>query len=271
MNYFICPICKNTLEREENSYCCINRHCFDISRKGFINLLRSQKSSHGDDKLMVTARRNFLNKGYYTPLLDTLRKQVLSVAERNCTILDCGCGECWYTANIYEYLVQNNINPDFFGIDVSKEAIFAGAGRNKALKLAVGTVFDIPLADKSCDIVISLFAPFSRDEYVRLLKDNGYFITAFPMENHLWELKKAVYDEPYKNEVADMNIDGFELVESKIVHETITLGTSEDIQSLFSMTPYYYKTSRSDKEKLNNLSALTTQIHFCAAVYRKII
>ena len=270
MSYFICPICKNTLTRENNSYCCDNKHCFDVSRKGFVNLLRSQKSSHGDDKLMVNARKAFLNKGYYIPLLNVLNNQILSVATPNCTILDCGCGECWYTSNIYNHLAENNINPEIFGIDVSKEAISSGASRNKSLKLAVATVFDIPLADRSCDIVISLFAPFSREEYLRLLKSNGYFITAFPMENHLWELKKAVYEKPYKNEVSDMKIDGFELVKEETVHEVIELCTSDDIKSLFSMTPYYYKTSRQDKEKLDNLSNLETQIHFCVATYKKI-
>lgn len=271
MNYFICPICREPLERGEHSCHCINNHCFDISRKGFINLLRSQKSSHGDDKLMVTARKNFLDKGYYTPLLEVLQRQLISVSHPQCIILDCGCGECWYTANLYNYLMQNNVDSEFFGIDVSKEAVFSGAGRSKSLKLAVGTVFDIPMSDKSCDIVISLFAPFSRDEYVRVLKDGGCFITAFPMENHLWELKQAVYEKPYKNEVSDMKIDGFELIKSDIVHTEINLCTNEDILSLFSMTPYYYKTSRADKSKLEQLDSLKTQIHFCAATYRKII
>ncbi len=271
MSYFICPICKKPLSREEHSCRCENNHCFDISRKGFVNLLRSQKSSHGDDKLMVNARRDFLNKGYYNPLLNVLKEQILSVSSDNCTILDCGCGECWYTANIYEHLTNNNIKSEFFGIDVSKEAIFAGAGRSKALKLAVGTVFDIPLADNSCDIIISLFAPFSKEEYLRLLKPNGFFITAFPLENHLWELKQAVYDKPYKNEVADMEIDGFMLIKSEDVHNVMELCTNDDIKSLFSMTPYYYKTSRSDKEKLDKIESLKTQIHFRAAIYRKVI
>lgn len=270
MNYFICPICKSSFSREGNSYKCSNNHCFDISRKGFVNLLRSQKSSHGDDKLMVSSRKNFLNKGYYTPLLEVIQKQILSIATNKCTILDCGCGECWYTSNIFNYLSENNIESDFFGIDVSKEAIQSGAGRNKSLKLAVSTVFDIPLSDNICDIVISLFAPFSPNEYLRVLKSQGYFITAFPMENHLWELKSNVYDNPYKNEVADMDINGFELITKEIVHKTINLITNEDIKSLFAMTPYYYKTSQKDKNKLENLESLETQIHFCVATYKKI-
>ena len=212
----------------------------------------------------------FLNKGYYLPLLQIIEKQALTIAENGNTIIDCSCGECWYTANIYEYLAENNIQTNFLGIDVSKEAILAGATRNKSLKLAVATVYDIPVADNSCDIAISLFAPFSGDEYKRILKEKGFFITAFPMENHLWELKQAVYEKPYKNEVSDLNIDGFELISKNVVHAVIDLRTNEDILSLFAMTPYYYKTSREDKEKLDNLSCLKTQIHFCVAVYRKI-
>ena len=270
MNYFICPICKGEFKKVNNSCICPNNHCFDISKKGTINLLRSQKSSHGDDRIMVKARKEFLNKGYYKPLLDNLCEQVLSVAHQNDTIIDCGCGECWYTAGIYEYLLSNGIETNFLGIDVSKEAILSGASRNKAIKLAVATVFDIPVKDDSCDIAISLFAPFSQKEYLRILNKKGYFITAFPMEEHLWELKEAVYEKPYKNEVADMNIDGFELIDKKIVHEYIDITTNEDIISLFSMTPYYYKTSLSDKEKLEKLNKLKTQIHFCSAVYKKV-
>ena len=173
MSYFICPVCREPFTVKNNSCICSNNHCFDISRKGTVNLLRSQKSSHGDDKIMVNARKNFLNNGYYQPLLDVLNSQIISVAADGCTILDCGCGECWYTANIYEHLLHNGINSNFLGIDVSKEAIMAGAGRNKALKLAIATVFDIPVSDNSCDIVISLFAPFSPKEYSRILKEKA--------------------------------------------------------------------------------------------------
>lgn len=269
MSYFICPICKNELIQKENSFLCSENHCFDRSRKGFVNLLRSQKSRHGDDKLMVRARKNFLDRGYYLPLLEVIEKQLKAVVHDNCTVLDCGCGECWYTAHLYEALRKDGISADFLGIDVSKEAVSVGAGRCKALKLAVATVYDIPMADNSCDVILSLFAPFSPQEYRRLLKKNGYLITAFPLREHLWELKQAVYDRPYKNEVSELNIEGFTLISEETVHQTIKLCTNEDICSLFSMTPYYYKTSREDKEKLNALDHLDTQIHFCSAVYQK--
>lgn len=270
MNNFICPVCREPLELKGNSYFCLNNHCFDRSRKGFVNLLCTNKAGHGDDKLMIQSRKAFLEKGYYRPLLNVLEKQLTAVANNGNTVLDCGCGECWYTADLYETLKKSGIETDFFGIDVSKEAISAGASRNKAIHLAVATVFNVPLPDNSCDIILSLFAPSAPDEYLRLLKKGGYFITAFPMEEHLWELKKAVYENPYKNTVSDMKMSGFELVENDTVHETVKICTNEDILSLFSMTPYYYKTSVQDKAKLDRLNELSVQIHFCAAVYKKL-
>jgi len=43
---------------------CENRHCFDIAKSGYVNLILSNKSLHGDDKEMITARRTFLNSRY---------------------------------------------------------------------------------------------------------------------------------------------------------------------------------------------------------------
>ena len=72
---FICPVCKNELSEEERLYRCEKGHCFDKSKFGYVNLWQSQKSSakrHGDDRLMVRARRDFLDEGYYGLLRDML-------------------------------------------------------------------------------------------------------------------------------------------------------------------------------------------------------
>ena len=34
-----CPVCGEKLKLSENSYRCRNRHCFDLSAKGYVNLL----------------------------------------------------------------------------------------------------------------------------------------------------------------------------------------------------------------------------------------
>ena len=41
------------------------------------------------------------------------------------------------------------------------------------------------------------------------------------------------------------------------------------IQNLFAMTPYYWRTSPADAEKLRGLSELTTEVDMILSVYRK--
>ena len=90
-------------------------------------------------------------------------------------------------------------------------------------------------------------------------------------EEHLIDLKRAVYDDVYKNEGRrDLPTDSFELLEERRLTYTIDLETSEDIQNLFAMTPYYYHTSVKDKAKLANLSSLCTKVDVELFIYKKI-
>ncbi len=269
---FSCPVCAQMLELQEKTYRCSNNHCFDKAKQGYVNLLQSQKSSkkrHGDDSLMVKARQDFLEKGYYRNLCNELMKAVSRTAVEDTVLVDLGCGECWYTEQIYNTLVQNGNNPTIFGIDISKQAIIAGAKRCKELKLAVASTAGIPLPDGSCDIVLCVFAPYAQSEVLRVLKRGGVFIKAFPLENHLMGLKRAIYDKPYMNEVNEEIPEGFEKIDFISTQNVINLETNEDIINLFKMTPYYYKTGRNDQMKLEKLDYLETETEFGIVVYKK--
>ena len=64
---FICPKCKEKLEERGGSLYCLNNHCFDIAKEGYVNLmLANDKHSlnPGDNDDMVVSRDLFLNKGY---------------------------------------------------------------------------------------------------------------------------------------------------------------------------------------------------------------
>lgn len=51
---FICPVCKNELNKTGKSFICSNGHCFDMAKSGYVNLLlKSTGVNHGDNKLMV--------------------------------------------------------------------------------------------------------------------------------------------------------------------------------------------------------------------------
>lgn len=257
---FCCPVCRSVLTETERSYVCPFNHNFDKAKQGYVNLLMSNKQgNHGDDRLMVEARQAFLEKGYYAPM----REAVNEAAGKGYTILDAGCGEGYYT-NLFS---ENNT---VFGIDVSKEALKKASRKCKKASFAVASIYDLPIANESLDVVINIFAPDSQSEYLRTLKHGGRLINVTPMENHLMELKMAVYDKPYKNQYVDPNREGFIIQSMKELKYEITLEQKEDITSLFKMTPYYYNTSPSDKQKLNNINKLKTKVEFLITEYKKI-
>ena len=270
MSIFICPVCGEKLERKENAYICGRNHSFDVARSGYVNLLLSKnmgKTVHGDNKFMVQARRRFLDKGYYAPLCDALCDAVCDSFEGG-TILDAGCGEGYYTAAIIDKLHEQNIAYDVYGIDISKAAVEYSARRCRDAELAVASVFHIPAADSSCDMLVTLFAPYCGEEFRRVLKDNGVMIMVIPSENHLWELKKAIYDTPYRNEVKPYELEGFRLESRKRITYEISLDSQEDIDALFSMTPYYYRTGREQQERLARIGSICTEADFELLVYR---
>ena len=258
---FICPVCRGRLFELKGSLKCLNGHSFDISKEGYVNLLMSnaQGKRHGDDKLMVKSRKDFLDKGYYEPL----REAVSSILGSGHTVLDSGCGEGYYTSAFEE---KNFV----LGIDISKDALKLASKRCEKSKFAVASISDIPLPESSVDAVINIFAPDSPKEFLRVLRKEGRYITVTPMENHLLSLKKAVYDKPYLNPEPQKNRDGFKLISSKEVKYEIDLKSNEDIISLFKMTPYYYKTSKTDQQKLEQLSNLKTELEFLICEYQKI-
>ena len=271
MSIFICPVCGDKLEITGNTYICSKRHSFDKAKSGYVNLLLSKhigKTVHGDNKLMVQARRSFLDKGYYSPLCEALCDAVnMNINGR--TILDAGCGEGYYTSAIIDKIRSENKDAEVCGIDISKVAVEYSAKRCRSAELAVASVFHIPVAESSCDMLVTLFAPYCGEEFLRVLKKDGIMIMAIPSENHLWELKQAIYDTPYRNEVKPYDLDGFELVDRKRITYEMQLDAQEDIDALFSMTPYYYRTGREQQERLAHLGKLTTTADFELLVYRK--
>ena len=116
-------------------------------------------------------------------------------------------------------------------------------------------------------MIINIFAPSAPGEFARVLKPGGVFLKVIPLEDHLLNLKREVYKTPYRNTVGSLEVPGFSLKERYDIKYDLHLSSSEDIENLFKMTPYYYKTSAEDQKKLTLLSSLTTEIQFGILVY----
>ena len=252
-----CPKCNKELQLNNKTYKCSNNHSFDISKEGYVNLLLN-KTDAGDNKEMVNARVDFLSKNYYQFLVAKLVKMF----ESGKTILDCGCGEGYYTNLIKEKCVV-----DIYGTDISKNAVLKAAKRNKEKNIIyfVSSIYDLPVNDKSFDYVLNICAPLCESEFIRVLKDNGKIIKVIPAKNHLIELKEFLYKDVYLNDDS-VNIEKLQLVSKENI-TTKKIVYKDDIKNLFMMTPYYYKTKKEDVERLYCLDELEITFSFDILVY----
>ena len=267
---FVCPKCKGQLNITPAGATCASGHSYDKSKKGYFNLLLSRGGGvHGDNKMMVDARRDFLSKGFYAPLAERVSELVLENSPVCASLLDVGCGEGYYTDYFERALVSRDGESKVFGFDISKDAVIRAARRNPRISLAVASAYDMPIADETVDVAVNMFSPLAKEELLRALRPGGIFIMAIPGKEHLFGLKSALYDTPYKNEVQDTALSGFELLKTENINYNITLDNTEDILNLFRMTPYAYRTSSVGRERIERLESLETDIEFITFVYKK--
>lgn len=265
-----CPVCSADMYISENSKSIFcrgeRRHCFDFSSEGYLNLSRVRG---GDSKGAVNARRDFLSGGYYKPLAECVFEVTSELVGGDAVILDAGCGEGYFT-NFIAGTVGFAV-----GVDLSKFAVAVGmkaANRQGISNVSyiTGSVFELPFADGSFDCITSIMAPFAEEENARLLKGDGAVILVSAGKNHLMGLKEALYESTYENgERSDVPKTHFELIKRVECKYDVVVEGDKDIQNLFAMTPYYWRTSEADKAKLERLETLTTVVDFNVDVYRK--
>lgn len=274
----LCPVCHAPLVLDENakSYRCDKNHCYDRAKSGYVNLIpigKKRSKIPGDNKEMIRARADFLARGYYLPLSDTIGECACKMLEniKNPVILDAGCGEGYYTEKLYRAVSFTGRKVKLFGMDISKFALEM-AGKHYAadgkITYAAASSFSIPLPDRSVDLLICVFSPYAQKEFLRVLKPNGKMILAIPGAKHLWELKSLLYDTPYENKVKDYPLEGFIFDSVHKIDEQIFLPNSKVINDLFAMTPYSCNTPPEGIQKLKSYSSLSTRIQFEVLCYR---
>ena len=265
-----CPVCGGALERCAGAYRCQKNHSFDIAKSGYVNLLlNSSQGHHGDDKLMVRARRDFLDKGYYDRFIAAVADAAAEFAPNKAAVLDAGCGEGIYSLAVLRAIEKAGKTGELIGVDISKTALQYAAKRSTDFTLCVASCAHLPVADGSIDEVLNIFSPFVPEEFARVLKRGGHLLRAYPLREHLWELKALIYDTPRDNPPTPLETEGFTLIETREVRDRIHLPCTEDILALFRMTPYYYKTGAKDQQKAERAETLDVQLAFGLAIYQK--
>ncbi len=264
----LCPICKQPLKKDCNSAVCPNGHLFDYAKEGYLYLLKpNDKHSQdpGDNKEMVNARRNFLNGDYYAPLangiIDIINDHYLNTP---ILLIDAGVGTGYYLNKIISS--RNSGKEVYLGADISKHAVKVASKVNKRAECAVASVYDLPYNSDIADVITCVFSPYAYKEYARLLKNSGILIIACPREEHLIELRKALYDE-VKEVDSTLDCEGFKIIEDREIKYNFNL--KSNIKDLLSMTPYAYRAPKDKIEMLKNTQNINLTAHFHLYVLKK--
>ena len=253
----LCPVCHEVLTREDRRAVCIHGHSFDYARSGYLNLQINQRTDQGDNKLMVNARTAFLHTGAYAFLKEELTR--LSQKYSPEVLADLGCGEGYYTSSL---CAQRK-----YGFDLSKDALIYASRHDHSTQYILASIFHLPLADHCADLALTCFAPPALSEVERILKDNGHYIFISPGPDHLFEMKSLLYEKPYKNVVSPLGTT-MSLKEEYTIEQIFT-ADREQLQNLFRMTPYAYRTSLRATQKLEDIQTVKITAQFILRIYQK--
>jgi len=270
---FLCPSCETALEWKEKECRCANGHTFDLAKEGYANLLLShqRRSSHpGDDDKMIQARRRFFDSGAFDPLTNLILNSSFITHHSHTpkpthsifSLLDCGCGEGHFLGALSE-----SFDGQFFGVDVSKEAVRCAAKRYKKAKWIVANgMRKLPFADRALDVILSVLAPRNPEEFARILKPDGALILGVPGPNHLIELRSrlstnAADFEEKADEAAAKCAPHFTETHRDMLSYEQTLNATQ-IADLIQMTPIFWCSSPEAKASVQQLDQLTVTISF---------
>lgn len=262
-----CPVCAMALSRRERTFACPQGHSFDIARQGYGNLLISgQKHSKdpGDTREQVLSRREFLDGGFYAPILEALIQAGRDYRVSG-SLLDVGCGEGYYSAGLSDAL-----GLELTGMDISREAVRWAAGRYKGPTWLCATAAHIPVADGQADLLTSLFAVTIPEEFHRVLRENGLFFQVLAGEDHLLGLKEIIYDRLLpRQKVLKPEFPGFRLLESRSIRFTFTVEGNQ-VQNLLSMTPHVFRIGKAGADRLRGTEKLTDTASCVLNCYRSV-
>jgi len=271
LNNLICPDCSLPLSLSDNRKSLLcggkKRHCFDFASSGYINL--SHTSLSGDSKEAVRSRKSFLEAGHYKKFSDLLNDTVKGF-ENNSFIADMGCGEGYYSVNMLRALPHSSL----IGLDLSKFAVESASkyarrsGCDDRSLFCTSSIFTPPLRDASCDVVLNLFAPCCEKEFSRIMKNGAHLIVVGAGKDHLIELKSVLYDTPRENDERKDLPTSLSLIDT-IDFKYSFLPSKEERRALFEMTPYFYRTSESDKQRLDSAEDISITAEFNIHIYQK--
>ena len=191
-----CPNCGAGLERDGRRLRCPAGHSFDLARQGYAPLLApGSNATTGDTADQVAAREEFLNSGFYDPLMEAVAAAADTPAPG--VLVEPGCGTGHYLARALEAAPGR----EGVGLDTSKYALRRAAkrrtrpadGSSQRLAAVLADAWQrLPVRDGAAAAVLNVFAPRNADEIARVLHRRGVLVVLTPGSDHLRELVDAL-------------------------------------------------------------------------------
>lgn len=237
---FACPVCHEPLSFNDHTLTCKNRHGFDLSKYGYVNLLLNNQNKNTYDKHSFEHRQLVLENGLYDHVLNEI-VAFINNTPRLQTVLDSGCGEGFYARRI-----AHLTNADVWAADISKDSIQLAARSDSdyAVKWFVADVAHLPVLSNSLDCILDIFSLANYGEFHRILKKDGMLVKIIPGNEHLKELRMAarkhLKQESYSNQQIIAHFEKhFALLERKQLTKQYPV-TAEIRDAFIHMTPLLF-------------------------------
>ena len=260
-----CPKCGTGFQLTGTSLCCERGHCFDLSAKGYVNVVPEHRQSADKyDDALFASRALIMQGPYYQPLRQLL-KCLLEEATlpENFVLLDVGCGEGTHT----EFLAQSFPTASVFGADISRAAIQKAAGGQTKAHWLICDLKHLPFQNGTVDGVLDILTPADYREFARVLKPGGLLMKVFPDDGYLQEIRTALSPylqngESYSSDPVEAYLNQHaEIIESHRIKAQFPL-TEEASQAFLHMTPMRFSVPEHVLQDIR-LSEITIALRVC--------
>ena len=252
MPSLLCTVrgCGRALARTGGSFACERGHAYDVSHRGYVNLLQPQdrrSRNPGDTEEAVRARRRLHEAGLEAWLLEELEDEIgrALTAARAPAVLDVGCGDGYFLGEL-----ARRRGMEGGGVDISKPAIDLASRTYPEMTWVVANADRIiPWADGSLDLVMSITSRRPGGEIRRVLAAAGRALFVVPAEDDLIELREAALGagarRPRVGSLVSEMAGRLALISRREVRTTIRL----EARQLADLLAATYRTGRGEREK----------------------